>query len=161
MKKSNTTPPVIQSAAEESLKSQMADLDDKFKRLLADYQNQDKRHTAQKSAIYKLANETLLDKIIPVLDDLERAQGHLNDSGLGQVLRQFQQVLSTEDLAIIESDGLDFNPETMDCAEVVAGPKNKVVKTVAKGYRLFDKVLRPAKVEVGNGVTNEDPAMRD
>ena len=81
MKKSNTTPPVIQSAAEESLKSQMADLDDKFKRLLADYQNQDKRHTAQKSAIYKLANETLLDKIIPVLDDLERAQGHLNDSG--------------------------------------------------------------------------------
>ncbi len=134
-----------------TLKTQLAALDDKFKRLMADYQNQEKRYIAQKSVIYKLANETLLAKIIPVIDDLERAQSHLNDHGLAHVLKQFHQVLAGEGLTIIESDGADFDPQTMDCAEVVAGPKNKVMKTVAKGYRLFDKVLRPAKVEVGSG----------
>lgn len=133
------------------LKEQLAILDDKFKRTLADYQNQEKRHDAQKSILVKLANETLLDKILPILDDLERAQAHLSDAGLGHVVKQFHQVLSAEGLSLIESDAVDFNPEIMDCAEVVSGPKNKVVKTAVKGYRLYDKVLRPAKVEVGNG----------
>lgn len=132
------------------LRGQITALDDKFKRTLADYQNQEKRYTAQKSIIFKLANEALLDKILPILDDLERAKTHLNDVGLNHVIKQFHQVLSGEGLFLIESDGADFDPETMDCAEVVAGPKNKVVKTVVKGYRLYDKVLRPAKVEVGN-----------
>lgn len=144
-----------------SLKEQVALLDDKFKRVLADYQNQEKRHQAQKTALAKFANEALLDKILPVLDDLERAQSHLQDAGLGHVLKTFHQLLVSEGLSIIESDQADFNPDTMDCAEVVAGPKDKVVKTVTRGYRLFDKVLRPAKVEVGNGVANEDPATLD
>lgn len=134
-----------------SLKEQVALLDDKFKRALADYQNQEKRHQAQKTALAKFANEALLDKILPVLDDLERAQAHLKDAGLGHVLKTFHQVLASEGLSIIESDRADFDPDTMDCAEVVAGEKDKVVKTVTRGYRLFDKILRPAKVEVGNG----------
>jgi molecular chaperone GrpE (heat shock protein) len=102
-----------------------------------------------------------LDKILPVLDDLERAQGHLNDAGLGHVIKQFHQVLSGEGLSLIESDGADFDPETMDCAEVVAGPKDKVVKTISKGYRYYDKVLRPAGVEVGNGVADAVGAIHD
>ncbi len=143
----------------DSLREQVALLDDKFKRALADYQNQEKRHQTQKTFLAKFANEALLDKILPVIDDLERAQAHLHDAGLGHVLKQFQQVLSGEGLTPIESDGADFDPETMDCAEVVAGPKDQVVRTVSKGYRLFEKVLRPAKVEVGNGVANEDPEL--
>ncbi len=134
-----------------SLKEQVALLDDKFKRALAGYQNQEKRHEAQRSLLAKFANEALLDKVLPVLDDLERAQGHLKDAGLGHVLKTFHQVLASEGLSVIESDHADFDPATMDCAEVVAGEKDKVVKTVSRGYRLFDKVLRPAKVEVGNG----------
>lgn len=146
---------------DEKLKEQISVLEDKFKRLLADYQNQEKRYTAQKSTLIKLANETLINKILPVLDDLERAQRHLNDAGLGHVIKQLHLVLQSEGLTEIESDGADFSPEIMDCAEVVAGPKNKVIKTVAKGYRLFEKVLRPAKVEVGSGALHEDPALRD
>ncbi|OGD71026.1 nucleotide exchange factor GrpE [Candidatus Collierbacteria bacterium RIFCSPLOWO2_01_FULL_50_23] len=145
----------------EVLKEQLTALDDKFKRALADYQNQEKRHASQKSVFIKFANETLLEKIIPILDDLERAQSHLNDTGLGHVIKQFHLVLSGEGISVIESDNADFDPATMDCAEVVAGEKDKVVKTLALGYRLYDKVLRPAKVEVGNGVANEDPAKRD
>ena len=132
-----------------SLKEQVALLDDKFKRALADYQNQEKRHEAQRLLLAKFANEDLLAKILPVIDDLERAQNHLNDAGLGHVLKTFHQVLASEGLSVIDSDNADFDPATMDCAEVVAGPKDKIVKTVTKGYRLYDKILRPAKVEVG------------
>jgi len=132
-----------------SLKEQVALLDDKFKRALADYQNQEKRHEAQRLLLAKFANEDLLAKILPVIDDLERAQNHLNDAGLGHVLKTFHQLLTSEGLSVIDSDNVDFDPATMDCAEVVAGPKDKIVKTVTKGYRLYDKILRPAKVEVG------------
>ena len=45
----------------------------------------------------------------------------------------------------------------MDCAEVVAGPKEKVIKTILKGYTYADKTLRPAKVEVGSGTTDRNP----
>ena len=134
-----------------SLKEQVALLDDKFKRALADYQNQEKRHEAQRSLLAKFANEVLLAKILPVLDDLERAQSHLKDAGLGHVLKTFHQVLASEGLSVIDSDNADFDPATMDCAEVVAGPKDKVVKTASRGYHLYDKILRPAKVEVGSG----------
>lgn len=167
MSKKNTTPnpTVIPTEVEESLhkeisalKKRVIHLDDKFRRALADYQNQEKRHQAQKTALAKFANEALLDKILPVLDDLERARAHLQDAGLGHVLKTFHQILASEGLSIIESDQADFDPATMDCAEVVAGPKNKVVKTVSKGYRLFDKVLRPAKVEVGDGSPTEIPS---
>lgn len=145
----------------EVLKLQVSQLDDKFKRALADYQNQEKRYETQRALFAKFANESLLDKILTVIDDLERAQGHLNDAGLGHVLKTFNQLLSSEGLTVVDSDNADFDPATMDCAEVVAGPKDKVVRTVAKGYRLFDKVLRPAKVEVGSGTSHEDPAQRN
>ncbi|MEK7525100.1 MAG: nucleotide exchange factor GrpE [Patescibacteria group bacterium] len=142
------------------LKEQIASLDDKFKRALADYQNQEKRHEAQRSLLARFANEALLDKILPVLDDLERAQNHLKDAGLGHVLKTFHQVLASEGVTVIESDNTDFDPATMDCAEAVAGEKDKVVKTIAKGYRLFDKILRPAKVEVGDGTApTEIPSL--
>ena len=140
-----------------SLKEQVALLDDKFKRALADYQNQEKRHEAQRLLLAKFANEDLLAKILPVIDDLERAQNHLNDAGLGHVLKTFHQLLTSEGLSVIDSDNVDFDPATMDCAEVVAGPKDKIVKTVTKGYRLYDKILRPAKVEVGGGEPTGDP----
>ena len=139
-----------------SLKDQIAFLDDKFKRALADYQNQEKRYESQKSLLAKFANETLLTQILPVVDDLERAQSHLQDAGLGHVIKTFHQILASEGVSIIESDQADFDPATMDCAEVVAGPKDKVVKTASRGYRLYDKILRPAKVEVGGGTLPTD-----
>lgn len=153
--------PDAPSSEESSLKEQLVALDDKFKRALADYQNQEKRHESQRHLLAKFANEALLEKIIPVLDDLERAQSHLKDTGLGHVQKTFHQILESEGLSLIESANADFDPELMEVVQVVAGPKDKVVKTVAPGYRLFDKVLRPAKVEVGSGADDRDPAKRD
>ncbi|QHO63260.1 nucleotide exchange factor GrpE [Candidatus Chazhemtobacterium aquaticus] len=133
------------------LQNQIQDLENRFKRALADYQNLEKRHASQKGDLIKFANQGLLDKLLPLLDDLERAQAHLQDSGLELIIGQFRQLLISEGVTPIISDRQIFDPQTMDCAEVVPGPKNKVVTTLAKGYYYHDRVLRPARVEVGSG----------
>lgn len=133
------------------LQNQIQDLENRFKRALADYQNLEKRHASQKGDLIKFANQGLLDKLLPLLDDLERAQAHLQDSGLELIIDQFHQLLISEGVTPIISDRQIFDPQTMDCAEVVPGPKNKVVTTLAKGYYYHDRVLRPARVEVGSG----------
>jgi molecular chaperone GrpE len=133
------------------LQNQIQDLENRFKRALADYQNLEKRHASQKDDLVKFANQGLLDKLLPLLDDLERAQAHLQDSGLELIIDQFHQLLISEGVTPIISDRQIFDPQTMDCAEVVPGPKNKVVTTLAKGYYYHDRVLRPARVEVGSG----------
>lgn len=133
------------------LQNQIQDLENRFKRALADYQNLEKRHASQKDDLVKFANQGLLDKLLPLLDDLERAQAHLHGSGLELIIDQFRQLLISEGVTPIISDRQIFDPQTMDCAEVVPGPKNKVVTTLAKGYYYHDRVLRPARVEVGSG----------
>jgi len=133
------------------LKQEVKDLEGKFKRALADYQNQTKRHQTRQIEIIKFANESLLDKLLPVLDSLELAQNHLKDPGLKMVLDQFIKVLNLEGVEEIASTNQKFNPETMDCAGLVKGPKDIAITTLVKGYTYNNKVLRPAKVEVGTG----------
>lgn len=133
------------------LEQEVKDLENKFKRALADYQNQTKRHQASQSDIVKFANESLLDKLLPVLDSLELAQNHLKDQGLKMVLDQFVKIINLEGVEATVSTGEKFNPETMDCAGLVQGKKNQVIHTLVKGYTYQGRILRPAKVEVGSG----------
>ena len=143
----------IQSSKKEieNLNFQVNELESNYRRALADYQNQERRFKETQSQIVKFANATLLEKIILNLDSLEMAQKHLKDAGLEIVIKQFLETLKNEGLQLIESDGKLFDPITMDCIEVVPGKKNHVVSTLTKGYYLFDKILRPAKVKVGSG----------
>lgn len=135
----------------EALTEQLAAAQDQRLRALADCQNIKKRTTAQVLDMQERANEALLEKILPVVDDIERAQEHLNDNGLAGILKQLHQVLAGEGLSVIECEDADFNPHTMECVDVVPGPKDKVIRIVSKGYSHHDKVLRPATVVVGNG----------
>ena len=130
---------------------QIEELDTKWKRALADYQNLEKRIGAQKQNYAKLASIGIVDKLLPVVDDLERAAKHIDDNGLKMVLSQFLQVLASEDVQVIEAEGEMFDPERMDCVEMAKGKKNEVVAVVQKGYRMGDHVIRPAKVHVGDG----------
>lgn len=143
----------IQSSKKEieNLNFQVNELEGNYRRALADYRNQERRFKETQSQIVKFANATLLEKIILNLDSLEMAQNHLKDAGLEIVIKQFLETLKNEGLQLIESDGKQFDPLTMDCIEVVPGKKNHVVSTLTKGYYLFDKILRPAKVKVGSG----------
>lgn len=133
------------------LQARVAELENNYKRALADYQNQERRHKEMSSSLVKMAAASLIEKLLISLDALKLAQSHLKDRGLQMVIDQFNNTLSQEGLSLIDTDGQDFDPLTMDCTEIVAGEKDKVVETVSPGYLLFDKVLRPAKVKVGSG----------
>lgn len=135
----------------EKLQARIEELENNYKRVLADYQNQDRRFKEAKSDLIKFASAALLDKLLENIDALEMAAGHLKDPGLNMVIGQLQETLKSEGLQLIESDGKTFDPLIMDCVEVVPGEKDQVVETLNKGYLLYGKVLRPAKVKVGAG----------
>ncbi len=124
-------------------------IENQFKRVVADYQNLEKRHEKQRLEYVKYANEVLLDKLLPIIDDLKRAQSHLKDSGLKLVLDNFLKTLSSEGVTPIDALSQPFNPDTMDCVQVVEGLKDQVTNVLTDGYLYHDKVLRPARVEVG------------
>ncbi len=133
------------------VEGKLEDFENRLKRALADYANLEKRVEREKEEFIKLANAQLLDKLLPVLDDLELCEKHLRDKGISLIHNRFQEVLESEGLEEIKALGESFDPETMDCVELIAGPKDKVIEIVLKGYLLNNKVLRPAKVKVGQG----------
>lgn len=133
------------------LKKKVGELEEVLKRALADYANLEKRFERQKKDFVSFSNAQLLDKILPILDELQICSRHVKDTGLEMILVKFWEVFKSEGIAEIKVKGEEFDPETMDAAEMVKGPKNKVMGVVLKGYMLADKVLRPAKVKVGQG----------
>jgi len=135
----------------EGWEEKFLDLESKWKRAVADYRNLERRIEQGKADVVKFANASLIDKLLAVLDDLERAETHLKDKGLTMAVNQFRQALKTEEAEEIEALNEKFDPELMDCVEICQGPENVVVEVCQKGYRLAGKVLRPAKVRVGKG----------
>ena len=129
----------------------LEDIENRLKRALADYANLEKRIAREKKEFVKFSNAQLLDKLLLVLDDLELCEEHLKNKGVTMVYNRFQEVLESEGVEEIKVLGKKFDPETMDAVEIIPGPKNKVVEIVLKGYILNNKVLRPAKVKVGQG----------
>lgn len=133
----------------EDFKKQLADLENKWKRALADYQNLERRIENQRQDIAKFAAKDLILKLLAVGDNLNLAVRHVKDQGLDLAVRHFWQVLEGEGLKKIEVEGKNFDPNEMECVEVVEGEKEgKVVSEVRSGYYLGDRVLRVAQVRV-------------
>ena len=125
------------------------ELENQLKRALADYQNLERRVEEERRLLSQLSSAILIEKFLPVLDNLESAQSHLNDQGLDIVIKQFKQILDYENVTEIEATGQTFDPNLHEAAEVQAGENNNtVVKVLTKGYKLNDRVLRPARVVV-------------
>lgn len=133
------------------LNQRIDELDNQLKKAIADYRNLEARIEKEVSLRHRDVLAKLVDKLVGVLDNLERAESHLKDKGLSIAVEQFRRALESEGVKQIESDGKQFDPELMDCVEVVEGPKNTVVETLVKGYTLDNEVIRPAKVKVGKG----------
>lgn len=134
------------------LKERCKELEDNWKRALADYKNLERRTLEEKEEFIELANMVLLGRILPILDNLELLEKHIDDTGLKMVVKEFKQILTDAGLRVIESDGKEFESETMECIETVesdADNNNKVLETTRKGYKFKNKVLRPAQVRVG------------
>lgn len=133
------------------LQKQIDELTNKWKRALADYQNLEKRVEQERKLLAKFSNAALIDKLLAVLDTLEKAQEHLKDKGLNLAVNQFKAILKTEGVEEIQALGKKFDPILMDCSEVIKGREGIVAEVIQKGYLLDNKVLRPAKVKVGKG----------
>lgn len=134
-----------------ALKNQVDDLTNKWKRAVADYQNLEKRITRDRQDWQKFSNTVLLSKLIPLLDNLERAFSHCDDEGLKLIIKDLKNILLSEGVKEIELKAGDrFNPHSAECIEMVEdGEDEKIVEVVAKGYIIGDRVLRAAKVKVG------------
>lgn len=125
------------------------ELENQLKRALADYQNLERRVSEERQLLGQLSTALIIEKFLPVLDNLEAAQAHLNDQGLALVIKQFKDVLSSEDVTEIEADGAQFDPNLHEAVETTEGTdEGSIVKILAKGYKMEGKVIRPAKVVV-------------
>ncbi len=143
-----------------AIEEKLAEMQDKYLRLSAEFDNYRKRTLKEKMELSKYAEENILAKLIPFMDDFDRAVQHLDTSdteavknGINLIYMKFSEFLKQNGIKEIESIDADFNVELHDA--VAKAPveeeskKGKVVDIVLKGYYLRDKILRHAKVVVG------------
>ena len=135
----------VQDKESEELKN----LENQLKRALADYQNLEKRIAEEKASWIKLANKTLLLKLLPGLDSLLLAQKHTEDEGIKLSVKHFLDILEGEGVLRIETLDKDFDPNLMEAVSTTSGQEGKVVEEVRSGYTLNGQILRPAQVVVG------------
>lgn len=147
------------NAEMESLRQQVQDHQEKVLRIQADYDNFRRRTRQEKEEFAKYASAKLLEELIPVVDNFERALAagkETNDydslyKGLEMTFRQMDQVLRQEGLEPMDSVGKPFNPDFHQAIMQVESEDYEegiVVEEVQKGYKLKEKVLRPAMVKV-------------
>ena len=141
--------PQAKEAEAQDLKAQTEELTDKWKRTVADYRNLEMRMDKEKEKWIRFGNQGLLFSLLEIVDDLERAVSHVKDSGLEMILEKFRKVLINNQVEEIKGD--EFDPELMECVEMVKGEKNKILSIEQKGYLFHGRLLRPAKVKVGKG----------
>jgi molecular chaperone GrpE len=135
----------------EDLQARAQEFEEKYKRVLADYQNLEHRMQVDRIQNVKMANKWLIESLLEPIDFMEKATVHINDAGLKMVIDRFYQVLEEYGLKEIPVMGKMFDEKTMEAVDTAEGEENKVVKVVSKGFMLHDQVLRHAKVVVGQG----------
>jgi molecular chaperone GrpE len=132
---------------------------DDVKRVAADFDNYRKRALRDQQALVARAHERLVKELLPVLDDLERAlvaaeeheEAKLED-GVRLVHRELRDALAKEGLVEIETDG-EFDPHVHEALLTQPSEEDdgSILQVIQKGYRLGDRVLRPARVVVSQG----------
>lgn len=136
------------------IEQEKEELKNRLARALADYQNLVKRLEREQSEVYLRATRNFVEDLLPVFDDLERAQIHLQDQGLGMGLEHLQRVLDSHDITEIAAKiGDEFNSEIHEAIDSTdGGSKNTLAQILSKGYKWKDgKIIRPAKVQVYKG----------
>jgi molecular chaperone GrpE len=132
---------------------------DDLKRVAAEFENYRKRVARDQASLAARAHERLVKELLPVLDDLERAleaasehQEGKVEEGVRLVQRELQEALGKEGLVEIETNG-DFDPHVHEA--LLSQPSEQddgaILEVLQKGYRLGDRVLRPARVVVSQG----------
>ena len=140
---------------------QIEELTDKLKRQMAEFDNYRKRTIKEKSELILNGGQKVLESLLPVLDDLERAQTNMDKSddvatlkeGVELIIDKLTKTLSTQGLSKIETDGSAFDTDFHEAIALVPvedeSKKNQIIDCVQTGYTLNGKVIRHAKVAVG------------
>ena len=140
----------------------------KYQRALADFQNYKRRTEEERANSARLANLSFVLNILPIVDDLERAFASLDVKlaglqwveGIRQVQRKFENALQASGVTEIPAEGEDFDPNVHEAIGEDIGEEGKVVRVLQKGYKMGDRVIRPAMVMVGNGQGTESSGQR-
>ena len=132
-----------------------------LKYLQADFDNFRRWYAKEKDVITELANERLIDDLLVILDDFERALPSLeqekNRQGMEMIYKKFSKILSAYGLQPIDCVGKKFDPHFHEamCTEKCSREQNTVLEDLGKGYRLKSKVIRPSKVKIAEFVPEE------
>ncbi len=154
----------IRHAAEKALeeeKAKYAELNDKFLRLFSEFDNFRKRTAKEKLDLTVTASENVIKDILPVLDDFERALQNMEKNGneadmqgVTLIYNKLKDTLKKKGLEEIEAMGVEFNTDEHEALTMIPAPeedqKGKVLDVIQKGYKLNGKVIRFARVVVGN-----------
>ena len=150
-------------------KERIAELEDKNLRMMAEFDNYRRRTNKEKLELMATAGERIFREMLPLIDDFERAvdsidtqlsmrgdtDGKQNDAvaeGVKLIYQKFVAFLAANDVHAIETEGADFNTDEHEAVTTFAAgedKKGKVIDCTQKGYKLGDKVIRFAKVVVG------------
>lgn len=140
-------------------KEEIAQLKDKYLRAIAEFDNYKKRTLKEKAELLLNGSEKTVTSILPILDDFERALADNNEDpkamkeGITLIYNKFIKTLESLGVKKIDTDGKDFDVDYHEAVAMVPGMgddnKGKVIDCVQTGYQLNDKVIRHAKVAVG------------
>ena len=148
-------------STEPTLEEKLAESRDKYLRLSAEFDNYRKRTLKEKMELTKSAGESILNNILPVMDDFDRALQLMESAtdcvsmkeGIDLIYIKFQEFLKTNGLKEIEAVNKEFDTDLHEAITKIPAPdkklKGKVVDVIQKGYYLNEKVIRFAKVVVG------------
>lgn len=146
---------------------------DRWMRLAAEFDNYKKRRSREFDALVQSASENLIRELLPVLDSVARALEHRADGeeesdgfrqGVTMIMEQFPKVLERRGLSEIDALGRPFDPNYHEALMQMSSDEHAeglVMGVVDRGYRLGDKVIRPAKVVVSGGSAAEEPESKE
>ncbi len=138
-----------------------AELQDRYLRQAAEFDNYRKRTMKEKAELIKSAAEKLMVAELPVIDDMDRALENMEKGadaeacieGFKLIVQKFKNILTQQGLEKIETEGQDFDTDFHEAIALIPAPteelKGKILDCVQQGYKLGDKVIRHAKVAVG------------
>jgi molecular chaperone GrpE len=145
----------------ESLNQEVSDLKDKNLRLMAEFDNFRKRSIKERADLIKFAGEDVLKRLLPLIDDFERALQAMETTedvkavkeGIDLIYSKFISFLSENGVSVIPTENEAFNTDLHEAITTFPAPseeqKGKIIDCVSKGYAINDKVIRFAKVVVG------------
>lgn len=155
----------------EQTRNDFKEINEKYLRLYAEFENYKKRINKEKEELLHYGNEKLLSELLPIMDNLELALKHASDNvpeglvqGVEMTLKELNKTLEKFGLRSIEADGKPFDPavhHAMTQVERDDVEENTVVEEFRKGYMLKEKVLRPSLVAVSKRSVNRQEKEND